>query len=54
MRKMNAPATHVLAWESSSNDAVQAVSIILERAKGVQLGSVWPTDDEAAADRQFN
>lgn len=40
---LNTPAPHVIAWESSNKNAVQAEYIIMEKAKGVQLGSIWPT-----------
>ncbi|KAK5113994.1 hypothetical protein LTR62_003117 [Meristemomyces frigidus] len=42
---MKTPAPQVLAWDSSNANAVKAEYIIMEKAKGVQLGTVWPTMD---------
>ncbi|KAF2753100.1 phosphotransferase enzyme family protein [Pseudovirgaria hyperparasitica] len=39
------PAPRVIAWDSRAENAVNAEYIIMEKAKGVQLGSVWPTMD---------
>ena len=42
---MKSPAPRVLAWDSSDKNAVKAEYIIMEKARGVQLGTVWPTID---------
>lgn len=39
---MKSPAPRVLAWSSSDKNAVNAEYIIMEKAKGVQLASMWP------------
>ena len=42
---MKTPAPQLLAWHSSNQNAVKSEYIIMEKAKGVQLGTVWPTMD---------
>ncbi|KAK3677309.1 hypothetical protein LTR78_002847 [Recurvomyces mirabilis] len=42
---MKTPTPKVLAWNSSNENVVQAEYIIMGKAKGVQLGTVWPTMD---------
>jgi hypothetical protein len=48
---LNTPAPRVLSWSSSNRNAVKAEYIIMEKAKGVQLGTVWPTMDSSQKGR---
>lgn len=42
---MNTPAPQVLAWNSNAKNPVKAEYIIMEKARGVQLGTAWPAMD---------
>lgn len=41
--RLNTPVPKVLAWDSSNKNAVKAEYIIMEKAKGVQLSTKWPS-----------
>ena len=40
---LGTPVPRVLAWKSSNQNAVKAEYIVMEKVKGVQLSTVWPS-----------